>query len=94
MEPFKKAPKYVFLGLRLYTSISIESNIYKQKPIKMESQTCHKKLESKLKQCDECKTIFKTSYGLKRHLKNRKDILHNGRKFCNNAHLQRHLRTI
>ena len=58
----------------------------------MECQTCHNKLESK--QCAECKTIFKTIYGLKRHLKNRKDILHNGRKFCNNAHLHRHLRTI
>ena len=72
----------------------------------MECQTCHKKFKEeskfirhkkqkcKLKQCDECKTIFKTTKGLKHHLKNRKDILHDGRKFCNNAHLHRHLRTI
>ena len=71
----------------------------------MQCQTCHKqfKLESKFIhhtqkckpiQCNECKTFFKTTNSLKRHLNNRKDILHNGTKFCNNAHLQRHLRTI
>ena len=71
----------------------------------MQCQTCHKqfKLESKFIhhtqkckpiQCNECKTFFKTTNSLKRHLKNRKDILHDGTKFCNNAHLQRHLRTI
>ena len=65
-----------------------------QKRFKVESKFIRHKQKCKLKQCDECKTIFKATNGLKQHLKNRKDILYDGRKFCNNAHLQRHLRTI
>ena len=71
----------------------------------MECQLCHKKfkLESKFNrhrqkckpiQCGDCKSFFKTTNSLKRHLKNRKDILHDGTKFCNNSQLQLHLRTI
>ena len=71
----------------------------------MECSTCHKqfKMESKFNrhsqkckpvQCCDCKTFFKTTNSLKRHLKNRKDILHDGTKFCNNSQLQLHLRTI
>ena len=64
------------------------------KKIKLESKFIHHTQKCKPIQCNEFKTFFKTTNSLKRHLNNRKDILHNGTKFCNNAHLQRHLRTI
>ncbi len=46
------------------------------------------------KQCNHCNHVFKTTTGLKNHLKKQRKILHEGRNFCNNAHLQRHLRSI
>ena len=38
--------------------------------------------------------MFKTTTGLKNHLKKQTKIQHEGRNFCNDAHLQRHLLTI
>ena len=86
--------------------LQLQSNhiISEQQPDNMECRICHKKfkLESKIRhrqkckpiQCGDCKTFFKTTNSLKRHLKNRKDILHDGTKFCNNSQLHLHLRTI
>ncbi len=50
----------------------------------------------KLRQCTDCKRLFKTSKSLRDHLKKRKNLScdHCERRFCNNLHLQSHIRAI
>ena len=61
-----------------------------------ETYVRHQRQKCKLRQCTDCKKLFKTAKSLRNHLKKRKDLPcdHCERRFCNNLHLQSHIRAI
>ena len=61
-----------------------------------ETYVRHQRQKCKLRQCTDCKKLFKTSKSLRNHLKQKKDLPcdHCERRFCNNLHLQSHIRAI